>query len=87
MRFTATGALPTAKRLRILPMNQYACWPIPLGMWQLAIHILQKALKIMHSSLRRGRRSDLPLDVAVNNSYFTEGVANTAFLAPAGKTF
>jgi hypothetical protein len=30
--FTATGAPPAARRIQILPMNQYACWPITLGM-------------------------------------------------------
>jgi hypothetical protein len=32
LRFTATGAPTAAWRMRILPMNQYACWPITFGM-------------------------------------------------------
>jgi hypothetical protein len=32
LRFTATGALPAARRIKILPKNQYACWPITFGM-------------------------------------------------------
>jgi hypothetical protein len=32
LRFTATGAPRAAMRIRILPMNQYACWPITFGM-------------------------------------------------------
>jgi hypothetical protein len=32
LRFTATGVQTAAERIRILPMNQYACWPITFGM-------------------------------------------------------
>jgi hypothetical protein len=32
LRFTATGASPAERRMRILPVNQYACWPITYGM-------------------------------------------------------
>jgi hypothetical protein len=32
LRFTATGAPPAARQIRIFPMNQYACWPITFGM-------------------------------------------------------
>jgi hypothetical protein len=28
LRFTAMGALPRVRPIRILPMNQYACWPL-----------------------------------------------------------
>jgi hypothetical protein len=31
-RFMATGALPAVRQIRILLMNQYACWPIMFGM-------------------------------------------------------
>jgi hypothetical protein len=30
--FAATSAPPAARRIRILPKNQYACWPITFGM-------------------------------------------------------
>jgi hypothetical protein len=30
--FTATGASPAARRIRILPMNQYAFWMMTFGM-------------------------------------------------------
>jgi hypothetical protein len=30
--FTATGASPSARRIRILPINQYPSWPITFGM-------------------------------------------------------
>jgi hypothetical protein len=30
--FTATGAAPAARSIRILPMNKYACWAIMFGM-------------------------------------------------------
>jgi hypothetical protein len=32
LRFTATGAPLAARHIRILPMNQYALWPITFGM-------------------------------------------------------
>jgi hypothetical protein len=32
LRFMATGAPPAARRIRILPMNQYPSWPITFGM-------------------------------------------------------
>jgi hypothetical protein len=31
LRFTATSAPPAARRILILPMNQYAWWPIRFG--------------------------------------------------------
>jgi hypothetical protein len=30
-RFKVTGAPPAAKRIQVLPMNQYASWPITFG--------------------------------------------------------
>jgi hypothetical protein len=32
LRFMVTGAQPAARRILILPMNQYACWPIKFVM-------------------------------------------------------
>jgi hypothetical protein len=32
LRFTATGVPLAARRIQILPMNQYAWWPITFGM-------------------------------------------------------
>jgi hypothetical protein len=31
LRYTGTGAPPAARRIRILPMNQHARWPIIFG--------------------------------------------------------
>jgi hypothetical protein len=31
LRFTVTGAPTAEKRIRILPLNRYAYWPITLG--------------------------------------------------------
>lgn len=31
LRFTEIGAPPAAGRMRILPMTQYACWPVTFG--------------------------------------------------------
>jgi hypothetical protein len=45
--FTAIGAPLAARRIRILPMNQYACCPITFGMKYLTIHRSQKVLKML----------------------------------------
>jgi hypothetical protein len=59
LRFTAAGASPAARRIRFLPMNQYACWPITFGMKLVTFHISQDVLKMqslavaVRSHLRR----------------------------------
>jgi hypothetical protein len=45
-RFTATGASSAPRRIRILPMNQYTCWPITFG-----IHRSQEVLKKLPRSI------------------------------------
>jgi hypothetical protein len=52
LHFTATGALPAVRPIRIFPMNQYACWPITFGKKVVKIHRSQKVLNMLPSAYR-----------------------------------
>jgi hypothetical protein len=55
LRFTATGPLPAAKRMRILPMSQHAWWPTTM-VWRKIINlqtstqndVTRRAVQFMH---------------------------------------
>jgi hypothetical protein len=73
LRFTATGALPGARRIRILPMTQYACWPIlsELSSYNSLIKGgVENAATLHVNHPRTGRRGSDLLFEAVLREYF-----------------